>query len=114
NVTQVYGLTESYGHVTECVWRAEDWDDLDQAAKAGAAFIILGICHTMIAIDYSGSGGEHMGGAAQMRQRRKWYIVGRTFAQTCFVVHPAHMRSPLRVITTLESCGKQDIASTMN
>ena len=34
NVTQVYGLTESYGHVTECVWRAEDWDDLDQAAKA--------------------------------------------------------------------------------
>tara|TARA_B110000091_G_C13784697_1_gene462788 strand:- start:1081 stop:1977 length:897 start_codon:yes stop_codon:yes gene_type:complete len=34
NVTQVYGLTESYGHVTECVWRAEDWGDLDQAAKA--------------------------------------------------------------------------------
>ena len=34
NVTQVYGLTESYGHVTECVWRAEDWDDLNQAAKA--------------------------------------------------------------------------------
>ena len=68
----------------------------------------------MIAIDYSGAGGKNMGGAAQMRQRRKWYIVGRTFAQTRFVVHPAHMRSPLRVITTLESCGKQDIASTMN
>ena len=34
NVTQVYGLTESYGHVTECVWRTEDWGDLDQAAKA--------------------------------------------------------------------------------
>jgi fatty-acyl-CoA synthase len=28
NVTQVYGLTETYGHVTECIWRAEDWDDL--------------------------------------------------------------------------------------
>jgi fatty-acyl-CoA synthase len=28
NVTQVYGLTETYGHVTECIWRAEDWNDL--------------------------------------------------------------------------------------
>ncbi|MBV7410587.1 AMP-binding protein [Maritimibacter sp. DP1N21-5] len=27
NVTQVYGLTEIYGHGTECLWR-EDWDDL--------------------------------------------------------------------------------------
>ncbi len=27
-VTQVYGLTETYGHVTECLWRPEDWDDL--------------------------------------------------------------------------------------
>ncbi|MBC7163658.1 MAG: AMP-binding protein [Roseovarius sp.] len=26
-VTQVYGLTETYGHVTECLWRPE-WDDL--------------------------------------------------------------------------------------
>ncbi|WP_298675542.1 AMP-binding protein [uncultured Lentibacter sp.] len=26
NVTQVYGLTETYGHVTECLWRAR-WDD---------------------------------------------------------------------------------------
>ncbi|MEO0379795.1 MAG: AMP-binding protein [Pseudomonadota bacterium] len=34
NVTQVYGLTETYGHVTECVWRGEDWDGLDQADKA--------------------------------------------------------------------------------
>ncbi len=34
NVTQVYGLTETYGHVTECIWNV-DWDDLpadDQAA----------------------------------------------------------------------------------
>ncbi len=27
NVTQVYGLTETFGHVTECLWR-EEWDDL--------------------------------------------------------------------------------------
>ena len=26
NVTQVYGLTETYGHITECLWRAR-WDD---------------------------------------------------------------------------------------
>ena len=37
------------------------------SGKTGAAFIILGICHTMIAIDYSGAGGKNMGGAAQMR-----------------------------------------------
>ena len=27
-VTQVYGLTETYGHVTECLWQ-EGWDGLD-------------------------------------------------------------------------------------
>ena len=27
-VTQVYGLTETYGHVTECLWQ-EGWHDLD-------------------------------------------------------------------------------------
>ena len=30
NVTQVYGLTETYGHVTECLWQPEQWDDLDK------------------------------------------------------------------------------------
>ncbi|MEM9578029.1 MAG: AMP-binding protein [Pseudomonadota bacterium] len=34
NVTQVYGLTETYGHVTECLWRAADWEALDQSARA--------------------------------------------------------------------------------
>ena len=34
NVTQVYGLTETYGHVTECVWRGNDWDGLEQPQKA--------------------------------------------------------------------------------
>jgi fatty-acyl-CoA synthase len=33
NVTQVYGLTETYGHVTECVWNAE-WDGLPQEERA--------------------------------------------------------------------------------
>ena len=32
-VTHVYGLTETYGHVTQCVWR-EEWDDLDFDALA--------------------------------------------------------------------------------
>ena len=33
NVTQVYGLTETYGHVTECIWRAEDWDGLEDEER---------------------------------------------------------------------------------
>jgi fatty-acyl-CoA synthase len=33
NVTQVYGLTETYGHVTECLWRT-DWDDLGHGERA--------------------------------------------------------------------------------
>ena len=32
-VTHVYGLTETYGHVTQCVWR-EEWDDLEFEALA--------------------------------------------------------------------------------
>ena len=33
NVTQVYGLTETYGHVTECIWDSA-WDDLPAADQA--------------------------------------------------------------------------------
>lgn len=33
NVMQVYGLTETYGHVTQCVWR-DEWDGLDAGAQA--------------------------------------------------------------------------------
>ena len=33
NVTQVYGLTETYGHVTHCAWN-EDWNNLDFSGKA--------------------------------------------------------------------------------
>ncbi|MEM5543288.1 AMP-binding protein [Sulfitobacter sp. AS92] len=33
NVTQVYGLTETFGHVTECLWQA-DWDGLSEPERA--------------------------------------------------------------------------------
>ncbi|MEP2030402.1 MAG: AMP-binding protein [Paracoccaceae bacterium] len=33
-VTQVYGLTETYGHVTECLWKDRDWGDLDPDGRA--------------------------------------------------------------------------------
>jgi fatty-acyl-CoA synthase len=34
NVTQVYGLTETYGHVTECLWREADWGALPPEERA--------------------------------------------------------------------------------
>jgi len=46
NITQVYGLTETYGHVTECVWN-DGWDSLpadEQAtikARQGVAVPIM-------------------------------------------------------------------------
>lgn len=33
NITQVYGLTETYGHVTECVWNS-GWDALPEDEQA--------------------------------------------------------------------------------
>lgn len=33
NVMQVYGLTETYGHVSQCEWR-EEWDELDADARS--------------------------------------------------------------------------------
>ncbi|MDJ0627089.1 MAG: AMP-binding protein [Rhodobacter sp.] len=33
NVTQVYGLTETYGHVTECLWHGEQWDSLPDDSR---------------------------------------------------------------------------------
>ena len=44
NVTQVYGLTETYGHVTECLWKDGEWAGLEKAevaavkARQGIAF----------------------------------------------------------------------------
>ena len=47
NVTQVYGLTETYGHITECVWDNDRWGELaeDQRAaikaRQGVAFPMM-------------------------------------------------------------------------
>ena len=47
NITHVYGLTETYGHVTECYWKGGDWDDMapaDVAARKsqqGVAFPMM-------------------------------------------------------------------------
>jgi len=47
NVTHVYGLTETYGHVTECLWQADRWSDCDKdeisaiKARQGVAMPIL-------------------------------------------------------------------------
>ncbi len=35
SVMQVYGLTETYGHVTECVWQEDRWGALEPGEKAG-------------------------------------------------------------------------------
>ena len=34
HVTQVYGLTETYGHVTECLWKEHQWGDVEDATRA--------------------------------------------------------------------------------
>ena len=34
NVTQVYGLTETYGHVTECLWQDNDWESVTDEERA--------------------------------------------------------------------------------
>lgn len=47
NVTQVYGLTETYGHVTECVWDENQWGHLETQnraaikARQGVAFPMM-------------------------------------------------------------------------
>ncbi|WP_299349874.1 AMP-binding protein [uncultured Shimia sp.] len=47
NVTQVYGLTETYGHVTECLWKDDEWGALDKPevatikARQGIAFPMM-------------------------------------------------------------------------
>ncbi len=33
NIMQVYGLTETYGHVTQCLWR-EEWSGMDASEQA--------------------------------------------------------------------------------
>lgn len=78
NVTQVYGLTETYGHVTECVWN-DMWDDLpadeQSAIKAqqGVAFpmmddiTVVGENMTQVAMDGATQGEIVIRGNAVMK-----------------------------------------------
>jgi fatty-acyl-CoA synthase len=36
DITHVYGLTETYGHITECLWNEEEWGTLEGDARAAA------------------------------------------------------------------------------
>ena len=45
NVTQVYGLTETYGHVVECLWK-EEWGELP-ADERYAIKARTGVCQVM-------------------------------------------------------------------
>ncbi len=64
NVMQVYGLTETYGHVTQCVWR-EEWDGLgateqaDLQARQGVSFPMME--HTIVVDRESGAEVPHDG-----------------------------------------------------
>ncbi|MBE0455342.1 MAG: AMP-binding protein [Roseovarius sp.] len=52
-VTQVYGLTETYGHVTECLWNAE-WDALpddDRYAIKARTGILMPMMEAITALD---------------------------------------------------------------
>lgn len=53
NVMQVYGLTETYGHVTECTWQ-EEWKDLssgEQAAFQAQQGVSLPVMEPTVVLD---------------------------------------------------------------
>ena len=53
-VTQVYGLTETYGHVTECLWRPEEWDPLpddDRYAIKARTGVAMPMMETVTVLD---------------------------------------------------------------
>ena len=66
-VTQVYGLTETYGHVTECLWQ-EGWNDLDDedryAIKARTG-ILMPMMEDITAMDPETMAQTQMDGKAQ-------------------------------------------------
>ncbi|SEN56332.1 fatty-acyl-CoA synthase [Roseovarius tolerans] len=66
-VTQVYGLTETYGHVTECLWQ-EGWNDLDDedryAIKARTG-ILMPMMEDITAMDPETMDQTPMDGQAQ-------------------------------------------------
>lgn len=78
NITQVYGLTETYGHVTECIWY-QAWDALPDDEKAsikarqGVAFpmmedvTVMGSDMTQVPMDGATQGEIVMRGNAVMK-----------------------------------------------
>ena len=57
HVTQVYGLTETYGHVTECLWN-DDWDTLpsdQQAAIQARQGVAMPMMEDVTVVDDSGA-----------------------------------------------------------
>ncbi len=53
-VTQVYGLTETYGHVTECLWHPHLWDQLaedDRAAIKARTGILMPMMEEITVMD---------------------------------------------------------------
>ena len=67
NVTQVYGLTETYGHVTETIWR-DDWNDLaedDRAAIKARTGVAMPMMEDITVHDPAGQpvprDGRHLG-----------------------------------------------------
>ena len=53
-VTQVYGLTETYGHVTECLWHPHLWDHLaedDRAAIKARTGILMPMMEEITVMD---------------------------------------------------------------
>ncbi|MEQ8895847.1 MAG: AMP-binding protein [Roseovarius sp.] len=67
NVTQVYGLTETYGHVTECVWQTrwnEESDDERYAIKARTG-VLMPMMDDITSMDPESMAQIPMDGAAQ-------------------------------------------------
>jgi fatty-acyl-CoA synthase len=66
-VTQVYGLTETYGHVTECLWQ-EGWNDLgdeDRYAIKARTGVLMPMMEDITAMDPETMQQTPMDGQAQ-------------------------------------------------
>ena len=67
NVTQVYGLTETYGHVTECVWQSrwnDEADDERYAIKARTG-VLMPMMEDITSMEAESMSQIPMDGAAQ-------------------------------------------------
>ncbi len=68
NVTQVYGLTETYGHVTECLWHGERWDGLpedDRSAIKARTGVLMPMMEEITVMDPETMTQVPMDGATQ-------------------------------------------------